>query len=72
MDKIAMEGLAHPERDVHYIYDKIGKGKTFQENLFLECHLPLTYYSDAGIINTVRSMRKRRSGGKGKDYTDVK
>jgi hypothetical protein len=51
----AMEGLAHPD---------IGKGKTFQENLFLECHLPLSYYSDAGIINTIEFMRSLRKEGR--------
>jgi hypothetical protein len=60
----AMEGLSHPDRDVDYIYEKIGKGKTFQENLFLECHLPLSYYSDAGIINTIEFMRSLRKEGR--------
>lgn len=60
MKKISMEGLAHPDRNIDHIHCLLGDSRSYQEERFLEKHLPLDFYTDAGIIETINAMRKQR------------
>ncbi len=60
MDKIAMEGIGNPDRNIDRIHLLIGDSRSYQEESFLEKHLPMSFYTDAGIIETINAMRKQR------------